>query len=80
MLVLRDDDGSLRFISFLGDAKTGRWCKPPQLPDRCHNCLEPDSLMIAKAEGYVEREGWRIGVCRRCPEEWKDGAVWFEDL
>lgn len=57
-------------------AKVGRWCKPPQVPDRCYTCFDPDTLAHYPAEGYIEEHpGWRYGCCHRC---WPQGAIAIE--
>ena len=43
-----------------GPYKIGRWCRPPQEPDRCDFCPLAD---IKPAVGFVEEEGWRRGFC-----------------
>ena len=58
------------------DAKVGRWCKAPQLPDRCNLCWDKETLGRYPAEGYYEEKDpdgtvWRYGVCRRCLAEHK---------
>jgi len=47
-------------------ATVGRWCKPPEIPDRCYTCFDPVTLAHYPAEGYTERGGWRYGTCHRC--------------
>lgn len=49
-----------------GDAVTGRWCRPPEVPDRCYTCFDPVTLAYKPATGYVERDGWRYGTCPDC--------------
>lgn len=56
-LVLQDPDHG---------AQVGRWCRPPQVPDRCYTCHDPETLAHYPAEGYIERAGWRYGTCSRC--------------
>lgn len=52
------------------DAKTGRWCSPPEVPDRCYLCFDPKTLAHYPAEGYKEDqvggETVRYGTCHRC--------------
>lgn len=58
-------------------AKVGRWCRPPQVPDRCYTCYDPETLAHRLAEGYVERNGWRYGCCQRCRPA---GAIPIEEV
>lgn len=44
-----------------GKAKIGRWCKPPQIPDRCEFCPLAD---IQPAVGYFTQDGYRYGYCQ----------------
>jgi len=53
------------------EAKTGRWCKAPQIPDRCYKCFDPKTLAHYPAEGFREEKApdgtvWRFGTCHRC--------------
>lgn len=48
------------------DAAQGRWCRPPQTPDRCYRCYDPETLAHYPAEGYYEQDGWRYGCCQTC--------------
>jgi len=44
-----------------GPYKVGRWCKPPEIPDRCDFCPLAD---IKPAVGFVvDQDGWRHGFC-----------------
>jgi len=67
------DTGILVFDANAG-AKTGRWCKAPQVPDRSYACWDPETLKMEIATGYVETtdddgEVWRHGTCPRCEKE-----------
>jgi len=53
------------------EAKTGRWCKAPQIPDLCYKCFDPETLAHYAAEGFREEKAadgtiWRYGTCHRC--------------
>jgi hypothetical protein len=54
------------------DAKIGRWCRAPQVPDRCDNCWDSETLVHYPAEAYREKIDpndetvWRFGTCHRC--------------
>lgn len=48
-------------IDKYGEAKVGRWCKSPQIPDRCMFCPLID---IKPAVGFVTSNGWREGYCQ----------------
>lgn len=53
------------------DAKVGRWCRAPLVPDRCYNCWDKETLAHYPAEGYYEETDcdgtiWRYGICHRC--------------
>jgi len=52
------------------DAEVGRWCRPPQVPDQCYTCFDPETLKHYPAEGYTEEviagKVWRFGTCHRC--------------
>jgi hypothetical protein len=52
------------------EAKVGRWCKPPYVPDRCYTCWDPTTLAHYPATGYYEESNevgiWRHGMCERC--------------
>ena len=52
------------------DARTGRWCAPPEVPDRCYKCIDSETLAHYPAEAYIEEEVGgetiRYGVCHRC--------------
>lgn len=51
------------------DAKTGRWCYAPEVPDKCSRCFD-ENLRHYPAEGYIEEETEhgivRTGVCHCC--------------
>ena len=68
-----NEDGSLGAFDSLGNAKTGRWCAPPQVPDRCYECWDSETMLHREAEGYREEtedgQTWRLGVCHRCHPE-----------
>jgi len=54
-------------LSKYGKPSTGRWCKPPQIPDRCDFCPLRD---IKPATGYItDEQGWRVGYCNDHKEE-----------
>jgi hypothetical protein len=55
------------------EAKVGRWCRPPLVPDRCDRCFDPETLAHYETEGYREEvdpggKVWRYGTCHRCRE------------
>jgi hypothetical protein len=57
-----------------GDAKVGRWCKAPLIPDICYNCFDLENLRHYPAEGYTDNDGWRVGICHRCLDRVKEIA------
>ncbi len=73
------EDGSVAIFNSLGDARIGRWCRPPQVPDRC-NCYAPDGSNLIADGYYLDTEGWRTGLCPRCyryylPGNWLEGCA-----
>ena len=76
MVVNADDNGGLVAFSTIAGARVGRWCTAAsgEVPDRCYNCWDPDTLLAHPAEGYVEERAeddtvWRHGICHRCRPE-----------
>ena len=70
IIITASKDG-LHFYDPDHEAKVGRWCQAPQLPDRCDNCWDPETLAHYPAEGYREEtvpdgKVWRYGTCHRC--------------
>ena len=52
-----------------GPAKVGRWCRAPEVPDRCKWCELAD---IRPAVGFVLDGEWRLGYCpAHAPQEEK---------
>jgi len=43
-----------------GPYEVGRWCKPPEEPDRCDKCPLND---IKPAVTFWTEDGWRRGLC-----------------
>lgn len=69
-----DEKGNIVHHSTIEEAKVGRWCLPPEVPDHCYVCfyLNDDKLPVHyKAEGFItnEQNGWRYGICHRCHPE-----------
>lgn len=69
-IVRGDKSGGLIFHNPDGGAKVGRWCAPPQAPDRCARCFDLKTLAHHQAEFYFEEKAketaWRYGACHRC--------------
>ncbi len=74
LLIKGTEDGKLAMHdSILSTrAQTGRWCSPPQYPDRCY-CFDAKTLTHKVATHYIERrdkEGrYREGACPTCFQE-----------
>jgi len=74
MLIITAAEGGLQISDPDCDAKTGRWCTAPLIPDRCDKCFGPETLAHYPAEGYREEKApdgtvWRFGTCHRCQKE-----------
>ncbi len=59
------------------EAKIGRWCAAPLIPDRCDTCWDHKTLAHYSAEGYHEEKApdgtiWRFGTCHRCKPRRKE--------
>lgn len=70
-IIITASKGKLSIYDPDSDAKTGRWCADPLIPDRCYMCFDPETLAHYPAEGYREEEApdgtiWRYGTCHRC--------------
>jgi hypothetical protein len=73
IIVSSNQSGTLSMFDTLGDAKTGRWCIPPEVPDRC-NCFDPKTFRHGIATHYWVEKGrdgktYRNGACRKCRPE-----------
>lgn len=68
-IITADGAGDLHIYTDL-QAKTGRWCEPPEVPDRCYTCIDPETLRHYPAEGFREETDadgtMRYGTCHRC--------------
>jgi hypothetical protein len=74
MLIITTTEGGLQISDPDSDAKTGRWCAAPLIPDRCDRCFDPETLAHYPAEGYREEKAtdgtvWRFGICHRCQKD-----------
>lgn len=59
-------DNGLEILNPDSCAEVGRWCKSPQVPDRCDRCWDENSFEHYPAEGYYNEDGYRYGTCKRC--------------
>ena len=69
LIISRGPGADVSLVAFdtNGDAKVGRWCRPPQYPDRCARCFDPDTLLTLPATHFYEGEdGYRHGACAGC--------------
>lgn len=70
IIITAGEEGCLHIYNPDADAKTGRWCSPPEVPDRCYTCIDPETLAHYPAEAFREEtdaEGTvRYGICHRC--------------
>ncbi len=73
MTLLISGDGSV--FSSLGDAKVGRWCKAPEVPDRCYYCWDKETMLHNVAVAYRTVDGWRRGLCAKCAETFSDAVL-----
>lgn len=71
--ILTPTSAGIAVQSSLGDASTGRFCRPPQVPDRCYVCFDDtgSDFVHRPATGYVEETHpvggtWRYGTCPDC--------------
>ena len=76
VLIITHDGKGLQIYNPDSDAKTGRWCAAPLMPDRCDKCFDPATFEHYPAEGYREEKApdgtiWRYGTCHRCKGEMK---------